>query len=112
MEHQGLLERYFHFDMVRGLPMIRGLPNMPFFTIALTRKGETSPDPARLRELIRADMLRESLRTLHWLSLKLLLPRTWKLLVRQTMAGWGRPEWHSVKRKVQIAKELSQESPH
>jgi SAM-dependent methyltransferase len=74
MEHQGSLERYFHFDMVNGLP------NGPSFTIALTRKVETPPDPARLRELIRADMLRGSLQTLHWLS----LPPTWKYLAWQT----------------------------
>jgi SAM-dependent methyltransferase len=69
-ERQEEIEKYFGFDMVRGLP----LSYDSSFTIALTRVGESPDDPQRIHELARAETTDRVLKTLKWC----LAPMNWK----------------------------------
>jgi len=57
------LERYFHFDMLRGEPFHYS----GSFTIALTKEGESVPHPQKLKRLINRNRTYEIRQTLRWL---------------------------------------------
>jgi hypothetical protein len=85
--HQKSLEDYFHCDMVNGTPLGWSFP------IALTRQGESVPDPEKLAALIKKNRGAELIRTLQllcrsgtWHYLAWLLKRT----VESRLPG-GRP---------------------
>jgi hypothetical protein len=60
-DRQEEVEKYFGFDMVRGLPI-----DAPSFTIALTRAGESPEDPRRIHELSRTEATDRVLKTFKW----------------------------------------------
>jgi SAM-dependent methyltransferase len=64
LQRQGDVEHYFHFDTVRGAPTAFG----PSFTIALTRAGETPPEPETLRSLRAKNRLSETGKSLSRLA--------------------------------------------
>jgi SAM-dependent methyltransferase len=82
---RGEVERYFHYDWLRGAPDRR--PDGWSFPIALTRAGEAPIDADRLRTLVRQNVPYEATRSVFrtWRRVWYAMPLTWRSIIRERL---------------------------
>ena len=83
LDHRGDVERYFHYDWLRGSPDRH--PNFWSFSIALTSAGEEPIDADRLRSLTLRNVPYEVARSVYRLRKRAwyAIPSSWKSIIAE-----------------------------